>query len=72
MRPAELLATAALMRVTAQSLRELADGPFQATVLAYLHRGELRAEQALPSDWCRETAALLDDFAETLEALARR
>ena len=72
MRPDELLKTAALMRETAKSLRGIAGSDLAWTTLAYMREGRPRTAPALPADRFNETAALLDDFAETLEALAKR
>ena len=71
MRPDDLRNMAAQFRRTAHALRELAKSELTSTLRAYLRDEKIRAAPAIPSDRLRETAALLDDFAETLETLAR-
>ena len=73
----QLLVTATLFRVTAVELRGLAKGPIQTehdtivAVEAYLYKGQMKSEPAFPPDQCQETANLLEEFADKLEALIR-
>ena len=73
----ELLAIATLFRVTAAQLRRLAKGPIRTehdtivAVEAYLYRDQTKLERAFPPDQCQETANLLEEFADKLEALIR-
>jgi hypothetical protein len=73
----ELLKLATLFSITATQLRRLAVGPLQQdgdavlALRAYLDQGRLRTAEAFPRDRCLETANLLEEFAATLQALAR-
>ena len=73
----QLLKIATLFRVTAAELRRLARGPIRTerdtivAVEAYLHRNQVRTAEAFPPDQCLETANLLEEFADKLQALSR-
>ena len=73
----ELLKIATLFRVTAAQLRRLAKGPIRTehdtivAVEAYLYKDQIKSEPAFPPDQCQETANLLEEFADKLEALIR-
>ena len=73
----QLLIIGTLFRVTAAQLRRLAKGPTQTerdtivAVEAYLHRNQVRTADAFPPDQCLETANLLEEFADKLQALSR-
>ena len=66
-----------LVPVTAADSRGLAKGPIQTehdtivAVEAYLYKGQMKSEPAFPPDQCQETANLLEEFADKLEALIR-
>jgi len=73
----QLIKIATLFRVAAAELRRLARGPIQTerdtivAVEAYLYRNQVRTADAFPPDLCRETANLLEEFADKLQALSR-
>ncbi len=73
----QLIKIATLFRVAAAELRRLARGPIQSerdtivAVEAYLHRNQVRTADAFPPDQCLETANLLEEFADKLQAISR-
>jgi hypothetical protein len=73
----DLSEIACLFRAAAGQLRTLSRGPIRTrldttvAIEAYLYRDQMRLAPAFPADRCQETANLLEDFAEKLEALMR-
>jgi hypothetical protein len=73
----ELLEIACLFRAAAGQLRRLSAGPIRTmsdttvVIEAYLYENQMRLAPAFPADRCRETANLLEEFADALESLIR-
>ena len=71
----ELLEIADLFRAAASQLRRLSTEPIRTkrdrtvVIEAYLYNNQMRLAPAFPPDRCRETANLLEEFADTLEAV---
>jgi hypothetical protein len=75
--PYDLCQIAWLFRAAASQLRRLSRGPIRirrdrtVAIEAYLYKNQMRLAPAFPPDRCQETANLLEDFADKLEALIR-
>ena len=75
--PDDLREIADLFRAAAGQLRRLSAGPIRSkrdTIVAleaYLYRDQMRSVLAFPPGQCLETANLLEEFAEKLQALRR-
>ena len=73
--PDDLRQIACLFRAAAGQLRRLSTGPIRTkrdtivAIEAYLYREQMRSAPAFPPDRCQETAHLLEEFANHLEAL---
>jgi hypothetical protein len=73
--PDELREIACLFRAAAGQLRRLSKGTIRTerdtivAIEAYLYKDQMRSEPAVPPDKCQETADLLEEFADNLEAL---
>jgi hypothetical protein len=73
----DLSEIACLFRAAARQLRTLSRGPIRTrrdktlAIEAYLYKNQMRLAPAFPPDRCQETANLLEDFADKLEALMR-
>jgi hypothetical protein len=73
--PDDLREIARLFRAAAGQLRRLSTGPIRTkrdtlvAIEAYLYRGQMRSAPAFPPDQCQQTANLLEQFADNLEAL---
>ena len=73
--PDDLRQIACLFRAAACHLRRLSTGPIRTkrdtivAIEAYLHKDQVRSALAFPPDRCQETANLLEEFADNLEAL---
>jgi hypothetical protein len=73
----DLLEIARLFRAAAGQLRRLSKGQIRtkrdtiAAMEAYLYKDQMKSEPAFPPDQCQETANLLDEFADKIEALMR-
>jgi hypothetical protein len=73
----DLLEIARLFRAAAGQLRRLSKGQIRTkrdTIVAmeaYLYKDQMKSEPAFPPDQCQETANLLDEFADKIEALMR-
>ena len=71
----DLSETACLFRVAAAQLRRLSQGRIRTkrdttiAIEAYLYKNHMRSAPAFPPDRCQETADLLEEFADKLEAL---
>jgi hypothetical protein len=71
----DLREIAGLFRATAAQLRRLSKGAIRTerdttvAIEAYLYQDQMRSEPAFPSDQCLETANLLEEFADKLDAL---
>ena len=74
--PDDLHQIACLFRAAAGQLRTLSTGPIRTkrdtivAIEAYLYQAQMRSALAFPPDRCRETAHLLEELADHLEALA--
>jgi hypothetical protein len=64
-------------RAAAAQLRRLSQGPIRTrrdktvAIEAYLYKNQIRLASAFPPDRCKETASLLEEFADKLEVLIR-
>ena len=73
--PDDLCQIACLFRAAAGQLRRLSTGPIRTkrdtivAIEAYLYKDQMRSAPAFPPDRCQETADLLEEFADNLEAL---
>jgi hypothetical protein len=73
--PYDLRQIACLFRAAAGQLRRLSTGPIRrkrdtiVAIEAYLYQDQMRSAMAFPPDRCQETANLLEEFADNLEAL---
>ena len=73
--PDDLCQIACLFRAAADQLRRLSTGPIRTkrdtivAIEAYLYQDQMRSAPAFPPDRCQETADLLEEFADNLEAL---
>ena len=73
--PDDLCQIACLFRAAAGQLRRLSTGTIRTkrdTIVAfeaYLYKDQMRSAPAFPPDRCQETADLLEEFADNLEAL---
>jgi len=73
----DLFYIAWLFRVAAGQLRRLSRGPIRTkrdTIVAmetYVYQDQMKSAPAFPPDQCQETANLLEEFADKLEALRR-
>lgn len=73
--PDDWLEIARLFRATAAQLRRLGMAPIRTkhdtivAIEAYLYKDQMRSAPAFPPDQCQETANLLEEFADNLEAL---
>ena len=73
--PDDLREIACLFRAAAGRLRRLSTGPIRTkrdtivAIEAYLYKDQMRSAPAFPPDRCQETADLLEEFADNLEAL---
>ena len=73
--PDDLREIAWLFRAAAGQLRRLSKGAIRTerdTIVAleaYLYQDQMRSAPAFPLDRCQETADLLEEFADNLEAL---
>ena len=73
--PYDLLEIACLFRAAAGQLRRLSKGSIRTkrdaivAIEAYLYQDQMRSAPAFPPDRCQETADLLEEFADNLEAL---
>jgi hypothetical protein len=71
----DLCQIACLFRAAAGHLRTLSTGPIRTkrdtivAIEAYVYKDQMRSEPAFPPDQCQETANLLEEFADKLEAL---
>jgi hypothetical protein len=71
----ELLKLATLFRVTANQLRRLASGTLRSSggsltvIEAYVYQETIKTTEAFLPDRCREAANILEEFANTLQAL---
>jgi len=76
--PDDLREIAGQFRATAAQLRRLSMGPIRTNrdivvaIEAYLYEDQMRSAQAFPTDQCKETANLLEEFAAKLEAICAR
>jgi hypothetical protein len=74
--PDDLRQIACLFRAAACQLRRLSTGPIRTkrdtiiAIEAYLYQDQIRSAPAFPPDRCQETAHLLEELADHLEALA--
>jgi hypothetical protein len=74
--PDDLRQIACLFRAAAGQLRRLSTGPIRTkrdtivAIEAYLYQDQMRSAPAFPPDRCQETAHLLEEFADNLEALS--
>jgi len=74
--PDDLRQIACLFRAAAGQLRRLSTGPIRTkhntivVIEAYLYKDQMRSAPAFPPDRCQETADLLEEFADNLEALS--
>ena len=74
--PDDLRQIASLFRAAAVQLRRLSTGPIRTkrdtivAIEAYLYQDQMRSAPAFPPDRCQETANLLEQFADNLEALS--
>ena len=72
--PDDLWQIACLFRAAAGQLRRLSTGPIRTkrdtivAIEAYLYKDQMRSAPAFPPDRCQETADLLEEFADNLEA----
>jgi hypothetical protein len=73
--PNDLREIACLFRAAAGQLRRLSTGPIRTkrdtivAIEAYLYQDQIRSAPAFPPDQCQETANLLEQFADNLDAL---
>jgi len=73
----DLLYVACLFRAAGGQLRRLSRGPIRTkrdtmvAIEAYVYQDRMKSAPAFPPDRCRETANLLEEFADKLEALLR-
>ena len=73
--PDDLCQIACLFRAAAGQLRRLSTGLIRTkrdtivAIEAYLYKDQMRSSPAFPPDRCQETADLLEEFADNLEAL---
>ena len=73
--PDDLCQIAWLFRAAAGQLRRLSMGAIRTkrdtivAIEAYLYKDQMRSAPAFPPDRCQETADLLEEFADNLEAL---
>ena len=73
--PDDLCQIAWLFRAAAGQLRRLSMGAIRmkrdtiVAIEAYLYKDQMRSAPAFPPDRCQETADLLEEFADNLEAL---
>jgi hypothetical protein len=71
----DLREIAGLFRAAAAQLRRLSMGPIRTkrdttvAIEAYLYKDQMRSAPAFPPDRCQETADLLEEFADNLDAL---
>ncbi len=74
--PDDLRETASLFRATAGQLRRLSKGTIRTkrdtivAIEAYLYKDQMKSAPAFPPDQCQETANLVEEFANKLEALS--
>jgi hypothetical protein len=74
--PDDLRQIACLFRAAAGQLRRLSTGPIRTkrdtivAIEAYLYQDQMRSAPAFPPNQCQETANLLEQFADHLEALS--
>ncbi len=74
--PDDLRQIACLFRAAAGQVRRLSTGTIRTkrdtivAIEAYLYQDQIRSAPAFPPDRCQETAHLLEELADHLEALA--
>jgi len=74
--PDDLRQIASLFRAAAGQLRRLSTRPIRTkpdtivAIEAYLYQDQTRSAPAFPPDRCQETAHLLEELADHIEALA--
>jgi hypothetical protein len=74
--PDDLLEIECLFRAAAAQLRRLSKGAIRTNrdtivaIEAYFYEDRIRTEPAFPPDQCQETANMLEEFADKIEALA--